>query len=211
MNVLLWKLRAGPVPSFPGVTWMPPGSGQPCCSHRASIWNIGLLSRRLLGSVDSLVMSGSFHYTFMVCWSDLPRWTGLCPPFYQRPFLSSCIRLDAFCMQRKNTWALLHSSRVRSNENGSRVVWLAAGCSCRPGSPAHTGGWEGIWGSLLLSSPLLLCWRAAHAQGGLASRGAKGSLGQAHQCGKMQPCFSKVLCVQTENRRNINNHELLSV
>lgn len=106
MNVLLWKLRAGPVPSFPGVTWMPPGSGQPCCSHRASIWNIGLLSRRLLGSVDSLVMSGSFHYTFMVCWSDLPRWTGLCPPFYQRPFLSSCIRLDAFCMQRKNTWGI---------------------------------------------------------------------------------------------------------
>lgn len=52
---------------------------------------------------------------------------------------------------------------------------------CRPGSPARSGGWEGIWGSLLLSSPLLLCWRAAHAQGGLASRDAKGSPGQAHQ------------------------------
>lgn len=123
------------MPSFPGVTWMPPGSGQPCCSHRASIWNIGLLSRRLLGSVDSLVMSGSFHYTFMVCWSDLPRWTGLCPPFYQRPFLSSCIRLDAFCMQRKNTWGItaLLSGKEPVAFFTPAAVLESSPCSGRPG------------------------------------------------------------------------------
>ena len=84
-------------------------------------------------------------------------------------------------------------------------------CSAGPGSPARTGGWEGIWGSLLLSLPLLLCWRAPMLREAWPPEVRRDPPVRRTSGGKMQPCFSRILCMLTENRRNINNHELLSV